>query len=50
MIRIGAIGHRFFYDDHTTEFVTKQCISILRQAKESYENVVAISALAEVLI
>jgi len=47
MIRIGAIGHRFFYDDHTTEFVTKQCISILQQAKESYENVVAISAIAE---
>jgi hypothetical protein len=47
MIRIGIIGHRFFYNDHSIEFVTKHCSSILQQAKENYKNVVAVSAIAE---
>jgi hypothetical protein len=47
MIRIGIIGHRFFYDNYTKGFVIKECLSILLQAKKSYNNVVAVSAIAE---
>jgi len=47
MIRIGIVGHRFLGEQPTVDFVTEQCISILRQMKKRYRNVVALSAIAE---
>lgn len=45
--RIAIVGHRQLRDVTVTQFVTAQCLRVLRQMQAQYGSVIAISALAE---
>ena len=45
--RVAVVGHRKLRGIIITQFVTAQCLTILRQAQAEHGSVIAISALAE---
>jgi hypothetical protein len=47
MFRLGIVGHRYFRDKITSEFVAEQCLRILKQVLAEHPDLVAISAIAE---
>lgn len=46
-IRLGIVGHRFLASSETVSFVARESTAILKRALSRYENVTALSAIAE---
>jgi hypothetical protein len=46
MYRVGIVGHRYLRGPDTRAFVAEQCREILRSARETHPDVVAVSAFA----
>jgi hypothetical protein len=46
MIKIGIVGHRFLGSSQT-DFVRRKCLSIFTDARKTYNELVALSAIAE---
>lgn len=44
---IGIVGHRYISDINAIAFVAEHCTSILEQARNTYSDVIALSAIAE---
>jgi hypothetical protein len=47
MYRIGIVGHRYLANSETIAFVTDQSLAVLKQARETHPDVIALSAIAE---
>lgn len=46
MYRIGIVGHRYLRGQNTPVFVADRCSAILRSARETHPDLVAVSAFA----
>jgi hypothetical protein len=46
MIKVGIVGHRFL-EQAQTEFVTRECVHLLKHLQSKYGSIVAFSAIAE---
>jgi len=47
MFYVGIVGHRYLGNQRTEDFVSEQCLAILKRAKAEHDDVIAISAIAE---
>ena len=47
MTRIGIVGHRYFSDRSTAEFIVQQSYRILARLKRKHPTLITISAIAE---
>jgi hypothetical protein len=47
MFRIGIVGHRYLANSETIAFVADESLAVLKQARETHPDVVALSAIAE---
>jgi hypothetical protein len=47
MFRIGIVGHRYLANSETVAFVANQSLAVLREARETHIDIVALSAIAE---